>query len=93
MEDPELPRSDEYHEQILQVFREYFDANLRWTKYGYKQSGVDARSALRKISKLTHSRQLLLLRWRREFDTELRMYNDLVEERELQKNSDQNQSE
>lgn len=90
MEDPELPRSDEYHAELLQLFSEYFVANLRWTKFGYKQSGVDARSLLRKIAKLCQKRQSLLLQWRREYDTELRMYKDLVEERQKDQDSEQN---
>jgi len=76
---PKLDRSEEFHDEITRLFRLYFIANQRWLKYGYKQSAIDARSALMQISKLSYKRQKLILSWRREYDTELRMYQEYLE--------------
>ena len=60
-----IPQDEDVHAQLLQAFRQYFEANQRWLGEGSKRAGMDTRYWLLEIKKLCDQRRALIMDWRR----------------------------
>ncbi len=60
-----IPQDEDIHAQLLQAFRQYFEANQRWINEGTKRAGMDTRYWLLEIQKLCKQRRGIIMEWRR----------------------------
>jgi len=63
-----MHRDEELHAELLQAFREYFEANQRWLNKGTRRAGMDVRHWLNVIRKICSERRKVVMDWRYELN-------------------------
>lgn len=58
-----MHQDEELHAELLQAFREYFEANQRWINEGTKVSGIRLRQKLSEIRKICSARRVAVREW------------------------------
>jgi hypothetical protein len=58
-----MHQDEELHAELLQAFREYFEANQRWINEGTKVSGIRLRQKLSEIRTICSRRRVVVRDW------------------------------
>lgn len=56
-------QDEELHEELLRLFRIYFECNQRWINRATKQSAIELRQVLSEIRKVCVARRDIVRRW------------------------------
>ncbi len=65
-----MKKDEEMHEQLMQLFREYFRANQDWVNKGTRRSGMTTRAILNEIKHLCVERRKHIMDWRYDLDAD-----------------------
>lgn len=67
-----MKREEETHDELMQAFRQYFEANQKWVDRGTRMAGMDARKWLSEIRRICTKRRNNIMDWRRDLNEKTR---------------------
>lgn len=59
-----MKQDEELHSELMNLFRQYFEANQRWLNEGTKRAGMDVRRILSEIRRVSKDRRAHIMDWR-----------------------------
>jgi hypothetical protein len=65
------PQDEELHQELMRVFRQYFNENQTWQADASKASSIRVRNCLNEIKHLCLKRRKEILLWQRDKDQQL----------------------
>ena len=67
-----LPEQDEeLHDELLKLFRQYFQANQEWLAKGTKRSAINLRQIMSDIRRVCSARRVVVRNWMDHKEAEL----------------------
>jgi hypothetical protein len=67
-----LPEQDEeLHDELLKLFRQYFQANQEWLAKGTKRSAINLRQIMSDIRRVCSARRVVVREWMDHKEAEL----------------------
>lgn len=58
--------NEELHDELMKLFREYFELNQKWAVHQSHASGIRLRNCLSKIRRLCREQRIVIQEWRYE---------------------------